>query len=335
MSTSDSAAATSTLSASAASAQRPLISVVCGCYNEEENVRPLLERVSAVFAGLPAYRFELICIDNCSTDRTVAVLKELASRDKHLKLIVNTRNFGAVRSSYHAMLQAHGDAVILMASDLQDPPELIPEFVERWESGFKVVMAQKTQSEESPLFRLVRTAYYKIVGRLTDVPLVEHVTGFGLYDRRVMDELRKIDDPYPYFRGLICELGFSRALVPFVQPNRQRGITSNNFYTLYDLAMLGITNYSKVPLRLAAMLGFFMAGISFLVGMAYLIAKLMFWKEFSLGTAPIVVGLFFFASVQLLFTGILGEYVGFIHTQVKKRPHVVEAERVNFDSEPS
>jgi glycosyltransferase involved in cell wall biosynthesis len=264
----------------------------------------------------------------------VAVLKEIAAVDKRLKIIVNTRNFGHVRSPHHALLQVRGDAAIAMASDLQDPPELIPQLIEQWEAGFKVVFAQKTKSKESPLFRLVRTSYYRLIGRLSEVEMVEHVTGFGLYDQRVIGDLRRLDDPYPYFRGLICDLGYERALVEFVQPTRVRGITKNNFYTLYDLGMLGITNHSKVPLRLAAMLGFAMAALSFLVGFGYLFAKLVFWDRFTLGTAPVVVGLFFFASVQLFFTGIVGEYIGAIHTQVLKRPLVIEAERINFDDEP-
>lgn len=314
--------------------RRRLITVVAGCYNEEENVRPLYERLCAVFDKLPQYRFEMILIDNRSRDRTVAVLKEIAAVDKRLKIIVNTRNFGHVRSPHHALLQVRGDAAIAMASDLQDPPELIPQLIEQWEAGFKVVFAQKTKSKESPLFRLVRTSYYRLIGRLSEVEMVEHVTGFGLYDQRVIGDLRRLDDPYPYFRGLICDLGYERALVEFVQPTRVRGITKNNFYTLYDLGMLGITNHSKVPLRLAAMLGFAMAALSFLVGFGYLFAKLVFWDRFTLGTAPVVVGLFFFASVQLFFTGIVGEYIGAIHTQVLKRPLVIEAERINFDDEP-
>ena len=314
---------------------KPLISIVTGCFNEEHNVGPLYERLCKVFESLPKYRFEIICIDNHSTDGTVAALKDIARSDTRLKIIVNARNFGHVRSPYHALLQAHGAAVVVMASDLQDPPELIPEFVSKWEAGFKVVMGQKTKSQESFLFRVLRTGYYRIVGRLSDIALVEHATGFGLYEQRVIEDLRRIDDPYPYMRGLVCDLGYERALVEFVQPNRLRGLTKNNFYTLYDMAMLGITNHSKVPLRLATMSGFAAAALSFVVGFAYLIAKLVFWQSFTLGTAPVVVGLFFFASVQLFFTGVLGEYIGSIHTQVLKRPLVIEQERVNFDAETS
>lgn len=309
---------------------RKLISVVTPCYNEEGNVRELHTRIKEVFAKLPAYDFEHICIDNCSKDRTVEVLRTLAREDKRLKIIVNARNFGHIRSPHHALLQAKGDAVILMMSDLQDPPELIAEFVAKWEAGFKVVLGVKTQSEETPLMFLVRKLYYDFIGRLSEVRLVKNSTGFGLYDRAVMDVIRTVDDPYPYFRGLICDIGFEQALIEYTQARRKRGITKNNFYTLYDIAILGITNHSKVPLRLATMLGFAMSGACFLIALGYLIAKLVLWNSFVLGTAPLLIGLFLFSSVQLFFIGILGEYIGAIHTQVLKRPHVVELERINF-----
>ena len=228
------------------------ISVVSGCYNEEDNVRELHERVCRVFANeLPEYTFEFIIIDNASQDGTVKILKEIAAQDKRVKVIVNNRNFGHVRSPYHAVLQASGEAIIGMASDLEDPPEMIPQFVRKWEEGYKVVLAQKTSSDEFFGFFLVRRFYYYLVNRLSDVPLVKDVTGFGLYDRRVIEDIRKIDDPYPYFRGMICDLGYEQCLIPFHKPARKRGFSKNNFYTLYDLAILGITNHSKVPLRLS------------------------------------------------------------------------------------
>ena len=307
-----------------------LISVVTPCYNEEGSVRELHARIKAVFAKLPAYDFEHICIDNSSQDKTVEVLREIAREDKTLKVIVNARNFGHIRSPHHAMLQAKGDAVVLMMSDLQDPPELIAEFVAKWEAGFKVVLGVKTKSEETPVMYLIRKIYYDFIGRLSEVPLVKNSTGFGLYDRAIMDVVRTVDDPYPYFRGMICDIGFEQALVEYTQARRRRGITKNNFYTLYDIAMLGITDHSKVPLRLATMLGFAMSGLCFAVALAYLVAKLVFWNRFVLGTAPILIGLFLFSSVQLFFIGILGEYIGAIHTQVLKRPLVVEKERINF-----
>ncbi len=307
------------------------ISVVSPCYNEEANVRELYERVEQVFKGLAGYTYEHIYIDNDSNDGTVAILREIAANDKRVKVIVNARNFGHIRSPYHALLQATGDAVVSMVSDLQDPPELIVDFIGKWEEGYKIVMGVKTRSEESPLFFAARKLYYNLIGKLSEIDLVKNATGFGLYDRRVIEILKQIDDPYPYFRGLICDIGFTRATIEYLQPSRKRGITKNNFYTLYDIGMLGITNHSKVPLRLAAMTGFFLAGLSLLTAALYFVYKLVFWSGFQLGIAPLVIGLFFFSSVQLFFIGIIGEYIGSIHTQVLKRPLVVERERINFD----
>jgi glycosyltransferase involved in cell wall biosynthesis len=308
----------------------PLISVVTPCYNEEENVRPLRDRIKAAFAALPGVDYEHILIDNGSTDGTVQALRALAREDKRVKVIVNARNFGHIRSPAYGLLQASGDAAILMASDLQDPPELIPDFVARWRQGSKVVLGVRTSSDESAAMSAVRGFYYDLINRLSEIRLVKNNTGFGLYDRAVLDVLRRIDDPYPYFRGLVCDIGFEPALVEYRKPRRERGLTKNNFYTLYDMAMLGITNHSKVPLRLATMLGFATAALSFGLALGYLIAKLLFWNQFTLGTAPILIGVFMFSSVQLFFIGILGEYIGAIHTQVLKRPLVVEKERINF-----
>jgi glycosyltransferase involved in cell wall biosynthesis len=306
------------------------ISIVSGCYNEEGNIEEFLGRVNAVMNKMPQFDYEIIVIDNCSTDRSQEMLRVFASIDKRLKLIFNTRNFGHLRSPYYALLQAEGDAVMLLVSDLQDPPELIPEFLARWEKGSKVVVGVKEHSDENKLFFLARRIYYRIVSKLADTELIENFTGFGLYDRVVIDYLRKLGDPYPYFRGLVADSGFQSAQIIYRQPLRQRGFSKNNFYTLYDLAMLGITNFSKVPLRLATMLGFLAATFSLLVAVGYLIYKLLFWQNFAIGTAPMVIGLFFFASVQLFFIGIVGEYIGAIHTQVLKRPLVVEKERINF-----
>ena len=307
------------------------ISIVSGTFNEEDNVEELYERVKRVFLErLPDDSFEMIVIDNASTDGTVAVLKRMAEKDRRLKIIVNNRNFGHIRSPVHAILQARGDAVIAMASDLQDPPE-IPELVAKWREGYSIVAGTKPKSIETPLMFVVRRLYYRVIGAIADVELIPNFTGFGLYDRSVIDVIRKLDDPYPYFRGIISELGFRVAQLPYTQRPRVRGITKNNFYTLYDLAMLGITSHSKIPLRLATMAGFALSLLSLAISVTYLILKLMFWEHFGFGTAPILIGLFFFSSVQLFFIGLLGEYVAAIHTQVLKRPLVVERERVNFD----
>jgi glycosyltransferase involved in cell wall biosynthesis len=306
-----------------------LISIVTPCYNEEDNIEELYQRVAAIMATQP-YDYEHICIDNCSTDGTVRKIKEIAMRDKRLKLIVNARNFGHIRSPYYGLLQSNGDACVLIASDLQDPPEMIAEFIQKWEQGYKTVLAVKPESEESSLMFLVRKVYYRFITRISEVPLVQNATGAGLFDRAVVDILRSIQDPYPYFRGLLCEIGFPIAVVPFKQPRRQRGVTKNNFYTLYDIAMLGITNHSKVPLRLMALSGFLLALLSLIVAFFFLVAKLVYWDSFQLGTAPILIGVFFFGAIQAFFIGMLGEYIGSIHTQVRNMPLVVELERINF-----
>jgi len=254
----------------------------------------------------------------------------LASENKNVRVILNQRNFGHVRSPYYGLLESEGDAVVVVAADMQDPPELIPDFIQKWKEGFPVVVGQKLISQESSLFFALRTGYYRVVRRLADVELMDNVTGFGLYDRKVIEVFRSLDDPYPYVRGLISELGYPVARIPYKQPERKRGITKNNFYTLYDLAMLGITSHSKVPLRLATMLGFATSAVSFLVGLVYLVYKLVYWERFALGVAPVVIGMFFFASVQLFFIGIIGEYIGAIHTRVNHRPLVIEKERINF-----
>jgi glycosyltransferase involved in cell wall biosynthesis len=308
-----------------------LITVVTPCYNEEQNVRELYEQVKAVFATRPQYRYEHLFIDNASTDGTVAILKELAAQDKNVKLIVNRRNFGQVRSPQHAILQAQGDAVIALAADLQDPPSLIPTFLREWESGHPVVLGVKASSEESAVMFAVRRAFYGLINRLADVELVQNATGFGLYDKSFIEILRTLDDPYPYARGLIAELGFKPATIPYRQPLRKRGLSKNNLYTLYDLAMVGITSHSLLPLRLATILGFSLSILSFAMALVYFAYKLLFWERFTAGIGPLVIGVFLLFSVQLFFLGLLGEYVAVIHIRVMKRPLVVEGERINFD----
>ena len=309
----------------------PLLTILTPCFNEEANVREVYQQVKAAMQTLPAYDYEHLFIDNASQDKTVDILRELAAADKRVKVIVNTRNFGHVRSPVHALLIARGDAVQTCVADLQDPPELIPQFVHKWEQGYKIVVGIKIASDESRHMFFVRRMYYGLIGRLSEFELIPNFTGFGLYDRDVLESLRETEEQYPYFRGLICDFGYERAEIEYRQPARKRGITKNNFYSLYDIAMLGITNHSKVPLRIATMAGFTISVLSLLVAIGYLIAKLMFWNELQLGTAPLLIGIYFFGAVQLFFIGLLGEYIGAIHTQVHKRPLVVEKERINFD----
>ena len=311
------------------------ISVVTACYNEEENVEELYNLVRQAVQTAGRYRYEHIFIDNCSEDRTVEVLKRIARRDHNVKVIVNARNFGHIRSPHHALLQTQGDAVISIVADLQDPPSLIPEMIARWEEGYPLVLCIKKSSEENSLMFWIRKQYYQLVQRLSQLQTYQNFTGFGLYDRKVIEAVRSFGDPYPYFRGMIAEIGLPHYELYYAQPARKRGITKNNFYTLYDLAMLGITNLSKVPLRLVTALGFFSSLLSLLAGLGYFAYKLLFWSNFNVGIAPLIIGLFFLGSVQLLSMGILGEYLGSIHSQVQKRPHVIEKERVNFDYAPT
>jgi glycosyltransferase involved in cell wall biosynthesis len=313
------------------SAARPLLSVVTSCYNEEENVRGLYEAVRDVMATHPRYRYEHLFIDNASRDGTRRILREMCAADRNVKAIFNTRNFGAVRSGIHVVLQANGVALLALACDFQDPPELLHEFITHWEQGAKLILGVKTSAAERSVFYAIRGWYYRMLGRISDAPPVVQSTGFGMFDRVVIEQLRRIADPYPFFRGLLSEIGYEPTLVPFHQPPRRRGITSQNFYSLYDQAFLGITSHSKVPLRMATMLGFVMGVLSVLVGLGYLVAKLLLWDRFSLGVAPILVGFFFLTSMQLFFIGILGEYVGVIWTHVRDVPHIFELERINFD----
>ncbi|TME73249.1 MAG: glycosyltransferase, partial [Chloroflexi bacterium] len=299
----------------------PLVTILTPCFNEEGNVREVYLRVKLEMESLPGYDYDHLFIDNSSTDGTVSILRELAAADKRVKVIVNTRNFGHIRSPFHGFLQARGDAVMSCVADLQDPPELIPQFVRKWEQGYKVVIGVKAGSRESWLMSRTRKLYYRLVGRLSsDVELVHNFTGFGLYDREVIELFRSTDEQYPYFRGLVSDFGYERAEIQYVQPARKSGRTKNNFFSLYDMAMLGITNHSKVPLRLATMAGFAISVLSLLVAIGYLVAKLMFWNELQLGLAPLLIGIYFFGAVQLFFIGVLGEYIGAIHTQVHKRP---------------
>ena len=313
----------------------PLLTVLTPCFNEAENIGDVYHQVRAAMETVQGVDYEHLFIDNASTDGTVKILRELAAADRRVKVIVNTRNFGQVRSPYHAVLQARGDAVIGIVADLQDPPELIPEFVKKWQEGYKVVIGVKKGTGDSWLMARARRFYYWLVSKLsTDVALVENFTGFGLYDREVVEQFRNTDEQYPYFRGLVADFGYERAVIEYRQPPRLHGKTKNNFFSLYDMAMLGITNHSKVPLRLATMAGFAISLLSLLAALGYLVARLMHLYQPQQGLAPLLIGIYFFGAVQLFFIGVLGEYIGAIHTQVHKRPLVVEKERINFD-EPS
>ncbi len=306
------------------------ITVVTPCYNEEDNVEEVYRQVRDVLAGIDGISYHHLFIDNRSTDATVDILRRLAAADSRVQVILNTRNFGQVRSPYHAILQAEGDAVVAMASDLQDPPEMLREFIRHWREGAKIVAGVKPNADESGAMFAIRRLYYSTVARIADVKLIQNFTGFGLYDRQVIEALRLIDDPYPYARGLIAEIGYEVVQIPYNQPRRKRGITKNNFYTLYDVAMLGITSHSRMPLRIATMAGFALSALSLVVSIAYLLLKLLFWSRFPFGIAPVIIGVFFFASIQLFFIGLLGEYVGAILTHVQRRPLVFERERINF-----
>ncbi|MDX2470044.1 MAG: glycosyltransferase family 2 protein [SAR324 cluster bacterium] len=313
--------------------QKKIATVIVPSYNEEDNIPALFERVEKVFEDLDGYTHEYIFIDNASTDRTPFILEELAKKHSHVKVIFNARNFGHIRSPVYGILQSEGDVTIFMVADLQDPPEKIPEILKAWEEGNQIVMCVKTQSKETWAMFMVRKLYYWIVGKLAEVDLVKNFYGFGAYDRLIIKELRKYEDPYPYFRGQLCELGFNSKQLEYTQERRARGFSKNNFYSLVDNALLGITYHSKVPLRFGIFAGFFMAFLSFLIGIGYGVAKIMYWDSFSIGVAPLILGTFFFFSLNLIFLGIIGEYIGNIYTQVLKRPLVVERKRLNFDSD--
>jgi len=311
------------------------ISVVSPCYNEEGNVEELYERVRTVMHRLGRYRYEHIFIDNCSKDGTFDVLLQLAARDRNVKIIENTRNFGHIRSPIHAFMQASGDAVIILLSDLQDPPELLEGMILEWEKGTPIVIGVKETSEESRLMFWLRKKYYQTIRHMADIETFDNFIGFGLYDRKVVEIVKQFDDPYPYFRGMIAEIGMPHKELVYRQARRKKGITKNNFYTHYDNAMLGLTSLSKVPLRLATFSGLLGSALSLLAGVFYLAYKLFFWQRFSVGMAPVVIGMFLFASIQLFFIGILGEYIGSIHTLVQRRPLALEKERINFEYAPA
>jgi glycosyltransferase involved in cell wall biosynthesis len=307
------------------------ISIVTACYNEEENVELLIKTVKDILSQIPQYEYEHIFIDNASNDNTVSILKKIAKDDKHIKIIVNSRNFGHIRSPFHGLVQAKGNAVISLVADFQDPPELILDFIKQWEAGSEIVLGIKKSSRENSWMFRIRNLYYRLLDMLSEIKVFKNYTGFGLYDQKVIDALKQMHDPYPFFRGMIAEVGYTVTQIPYDQPIRLRGVTKNNFYTLYDIGILGIINNSKAPLRIATFLSILIGFISFFVGVGYLIIKLTYWDEMSLGMAPVVIGASFAFSVLLFFIGILGEYIGMIYTQVLDRPHVFEKERINFE----
>lgn len=309
------------------------ISVMTPCYNEEDNILNLYNEVKQQFEKLPQYTYEHIFIDNFSTDKSRDILRELAKKDKKVKVILNARNFGPNRSGSYGMLQATGDALICIVCDLQDPPELIPQFLQKWEEGYKVVLGQKLKSKENPIMFQVRKLYYRIINWLSETPQYEGVTGYGLFDKEFLDTMRWMDDPDPYIRGLVPDLGYKTYLLEYTQNKREYGKSSYNFNSYFDFAITGVTHVSKKPLRVATMIGMGMSGISFLLAIVYLLMKLIKWDSFSMGTAPVLIGMFLLASVQLAFIGVIGEYIGAILTRVTKRPMVVEEERINFEDD--
>jgi glycosyltransferase involved in cell wall biosynthesis len=312
-------------------AQQRLVSVVTPCFNEEGNVREVYSRVKEVFATSGKYRYEHIFIDNASTDRTVEILKEIAASDRNVKVIVNTKNFGVYRSPMHACLQASGDAIIPLVADLQDPPELIAEFLRLWEQGYKLVAAVKKGTAEGPVMAWVRRSYYRLISYLSETEQIRDFTGFGLYDKVAMELIYSTGDHYPHVRGLITEMGFPIARVEYFRPGRKRGISKNRLYDLYSQGMNGIVQHSKLPLRLATLIGLVIALLSACVAGIYFVIKLVRWQQFELGLAPLVIGMFFLGAVQLIFLGIIGEYVGAIHTRLFQKWLVIEKERINFD----
>ncbi len=306
------------------------ITVVIPTYNEEDNVLPLYEAVTEQFSlHLPGYNYEILFIDNASTDETRPRLRDICHKDKKVKAIFNTRNFGPFNSPYYGLCQAKGDAAILLCADFQDPPEMIPQFVEKWESGYKIVSGIKSTSTENKLMYALRSVYYKTIRKMATIEFIEHFTGFGLYDRKVLDDFKELDDPSPFLRGIVAELGYRRCDIPYRQQNRRFGKSSYNWYKLYDAGMLSVTSYTKVGLRMATLGGFLLGFVSAVVALVYLILKLIYWDRFVAGTTPILLGVFFFGSLQLFFLGLLGEYVLGLNTRSLHRPLVVEEERLN------
>lgn len=310
------------------------LSIMIPCYNEEENVREICAAVIEMLtADLPQYDYEIVFIDNCSTDKTREYLRELCSQNHKVKVILNAKNFGQFNSPVYGMCQTSGDCTISLCCDFQDPVELIPTFVHEWEKGYKIVCGIKTGSKENKIMRFLRTCYYKAIKKMSDVEQIEHFTGFGLYDKSFIDVLRNLDDPTPFIRGIVAELGYKRKDIPYIQPKRKAGKTHNNWATLYDAAMLSFTSYTKVGLRIATIFGFILSAISILIAIVYLVLKLIYWDRFAAGMTPILLAVLILGSMQLFFIGFLGEYVLSMNKRIMNRPLVIEEERINFEND--
>lgn len=310
------------------------ISILIPCYNEKDNVLPISEAITKLFDNeLKNYAYELVFIDNASDDGTVDVIKVLCASNTNIKAILNARNFGAFNSPYYGLLQTSGDCTIIAACDFQDPIELIPKFVEEWEKGYKIVVGVKTKSQENPFVYGLRTIYYNLIKKLSNIEIIRHFTGFGLYDKEFIDILKTIDDSTPFLRGIVAELGYQIKEIPFNQPKRANGKTHNSLSELYNAAMLSFTSYTTLGLRIVTIAGFIIAVLSFVIGLVYLIYKLRYWYTFNAGMAPVLVGMFFLGSVILMSLGLIGEYVISINRRAMHRPLVIERQRINFDKE--
>lgn len=310
------------------------VSILIPCYNEEENVVPMSEAIVELFTTqLPQYDYELLFIDNDSHDNTRPLLRQICAKNPKIKAIFNAKNFGQFNSPYYGILQTTGDCVISMVCDFQDPLELIPQYLQEWENGYKIVIGIKTSSKENKLVYFLRSIYYKMIKKFSNVEQIEHFTGSGLYDREFVEVLRNLKDPTPFLRGIVAELGYKRKEIPYEQPQRRAGKTHNNWYSLYDAAMLSFTSYTKIGLRLATFIGAIVGGISFIIAIVYLVMKLVFWDTFTAGMAPVLIGMFFLGSVQLFFLGFMGEYILSMNQRIMNRPLVIEEERINFDSD--
>ncbi|MEF9970145.1 MAG: glycosyltransferase family 2 protein [Ruthenibacterium sp.] len=317
-------------------AKKAKISIMIPCYNEEENVRPIYAAVKAVLTQkLPQYAYEILFIDNKSTDKTRVILTEICAEDADVKAIFNMKNFGQFSSPYYGLCQTTGDCTILICADFQDPVDMIVQFVAEWEKGAKVVCAIKTTSKENGMMYFLRSLYYKTIKRMSDVEQIEHFTGFGLYDKSFLDVLRTLDDPTPFLRGIVAEYAPDHKEIYYEQQERRAGKTHNNWYSLYDAAMLSFTSYTKIGLRIATIFGFIISGVSFLVALSYLVMKLIYWDRFIAGAAPMLIGVFLMGGIQLFFIGLIGEYILNMNTRILNRPLVIEEKRLNFEQPTS